>query len=101
MSTGLYIFLYVVGVALAAAAGYAVAVHYHTSEAEALALTDGSCQLPLAEGTACILIRQDEEQDGTTYTTLTPQADGSFTGELWFLDERGIGVPVSVQTSSE
>lgn len=71
------------------------------TEAEALALTDGSYQLPLAEGTACILIRQDEERDGTTYTTLTPQADGSFTGELWFLDERGIGVPVSVQTRSE
>ena len=71
------------------------------TEAEALALTDGSCQLPLAEGTACILIRQDEEQDGTTYTTLTPQVDGSFTGELWFLDQRGIGLPVSVQTRSE
>ncbi len=71
------------------------------TEAEALALTDGSYQIPLAEGTACILIRQDEERDGTTYTTLSPQPDGSFTGELWFLDERGVGVPISVQASSE
>lgn len=69
------------------------------TEAEALALTDGSYQIPLAEGTACILIRQDEELDGTTYTTLSPQTDGSFTGELWFLDERGVGVQVSVQTN--
>ncbi|MEJ5966027.1 hypothetical protein [Flavonifractor porci] len=71
------------------------------SEAEALALTDGSYQLPLVEGTACILIRQDEERDGQTYTTLTPQPDGSFTGELWFLDERGIGVQIIIQTISE
>lgn len=68
------------------------------TEAEALALTDGSYQIPLAEGTACILIRQDEERDGTTYITLSPQADGSFTGKLWFLDERGVGVQVSVQS---
>lgn len=68
------------------------------TEAEALALTDGSYRLPLAEGTACILIRQDEEREGTTYTTLSPQADGSFTGDLWFLDEHGVGVPISVQT---
>ena len=71
------------------------------TEAEALALTDGSYQLPLAEGTDCILIRQDEERDGQTYTTLTPQPDGSFTGDLWFLDERGIGVQVMIQTISE
>lgn len=67
------------------------------TEAEALALTDGSYQIPLAEGTACIVIRQDEERDGTNYTTLSPQADGSFTGDLWFLDERGVGVQISVQ----
>ncbi len=71
------------------------------TETEALALTDGSYQIPLSEGTACILIRQDEARDGMTYTTLSPQADGSFTGELWFLDERGVGVPISVQASSE
>ena len=68
------------------------------TEAEALALTDGSYQIPLAEGTACILIRQDEERDGQTYTTLSPQPDGSFTGELWFLDERGVGVQITLQT---
>lgn len=68
------------------------------TEAEALALTDGSYQIPLAEGTACILIRQDEEQDGQTYTTLSPQPDGSFTGELRFLDERGVGVQITLQT---
>lgn len=67
------------------------------TEAEALALTDGSYQIPLAEGTACILIRQDEERDGTTYATLSPQTDGSFTEELWFLDKRGVGVQISVQ----
>ena len=67
------------------------------TEAEALALTDGSYQIPLSEGTACIVIRQDEEQDGTTYTTLSPQADGSFTGDLWFLDEGGVGIQLSVQ----
>ena len=71
------------------------------TEADALALTDGSYQLPLAEGTDCILIRQNEEQDGRTYTTLSPQEDGSFTGELWFLDERGIGVQVMIQAISE
>lgn len=71
------------------------------TEAEALALTDGSYRLPLTEGTACILIRQDEERDGQTYTTLTPQPDGSFTGDLWFLDERGIGVQVMIQTISK
>ena len=68
------------------------------TEAVALALTNGSYQIPLAEGTACILIRQDEEGDGQTYTTLSPQADGSFTGELWFLDERGVGVQITLQT---
>lgn len=68
------------------------------TEAEALALTDGSYQIPLAEGTACILIRHDEERDGQTYTTLSPQPDGSFTGELWFLDERGVGVQITLQT---
>ena len=67
------------------------------TEAEALALTNGSYQIPLAEGTACILIRQDEERDGTNYTTLSPQADGSFTGDLWFLDEGGVGIQLSVQ----
>ena len=71
------------------------------TEAEALALTDGSYQLPLAEGTDCILVRQDEERDGQTYTTLTPQPDGSFTEDLWFLDERGIGVQVMIQSISE
>lgn len=70
------------------------------TEAEALALTDDSYRLPLAEGTACILIRQDEEREGQVYTTLSPQPDGSFTGELWFLDEAGIGCPVAVQTQS-
>ena len=68
------------------------------TEAEALALTGGSYQLPLAEGTACILIRQDQERDGRTYAALSPQPDGSFTGELWFLDERGIGVRITLQT---
>jgi hypothetical protein len=68
------------------------------TEAEALALTDGSYQIPLAEGTACILVRQDEEGDGQTYTALSPQPDGSFTGALWFLDERGIGVQITLQT---
>lgn len=71
------------------------------TETEALALADGSYQLPLAEGTACVLVRRDEERDGTAYTTLAPQADGSFTGALWFLDERGMGVPISVQAGSE
>ena len=70
------------------------------TEAEALALTDSSYQLPLVEGTACILIRQDEEREGQVYTTLSPQPDGSFTGELWFLDEAGIGCPVAVQTQN-
>lgn len=64
-----------------------------------LYLTHGSYQIPLAEGTAFILIRQNEERDSTTYTTLSPQSDGSFTGELWFLDERGAGVQISVQTT--
>lgn len=71
------------------------------TEEEALALTDGSYQLPLAEGTDCILIRQDEEQNGRTYTTLSPQEDGSFTGALWFLDERGMGVQIMIETISE
>lgn len=68
------------------------------TEAEALALTDGSYRLPLAEGTACILVRQNEDGGSHTYTALSPQSDGSFTGELWFLDERGIGVQITLQT---
>lgn len=68
------------------------------TEAEALALADGSYELPLTAGTDCILVRRDEERDGRTYTTLSRQSDGSFTEELWFLDELGVGVQITLQT---
>lgn len=68
------------------------------TEAEALGLADGTYQLSAAEGTACILIRQDGDDGSQTYAALSPQADGSFTGELWFLDEIGIGVQITLQT---